>query len=56
MARLPLLSPLVIAALFAGCTGNIDASNPSSKEGPMGTGATTGTTPPPRGGGGGGGW
>jgi hypothetical protein len=55
MAWLPSPRPILLAAVLAGCTGNIDASNPSDpKEGSAGTGAVGGTTTPPRNGGGGG--
>src|SRR5436190_9155838 len=47
MARLPTLCPLVAAALIAGCTGSIAASDPSAGEGPQaGTGAIGGSAKP----------
>jgi hypothetical protein len=51
MARLPLLGPLLAAAVAAGCTGNIGAPDPSTGEGPQaGSGATGGTVKPGPGG------
>jgi hypothetical protein len=48
MARLPMFRPLLAAALFAGCTGNIAVSDAPPGEGPAaGTGATGGTAHPP---------
>jgi len=52
MVRLPTLRPLFAAALLAGCTGNIAASDAPPGEGPQaGTGATGGSVHPPPGGG-----